>query len=162
MWRHLAIILISPLLFAGCQSLSTNQNRSAVAGAYLSGSEIREIISGKTLYKPGRDYDDPVPDQEGPLEYYARYHPDGTMTGKVFVRGGAVSSEGRWHIESNRLCQTWTSDRIVFPAHGFGESSKDCYKMRKDGKRVRMVNVVGDDANDTVFIREFAPNTSAD
>jgi hypothetical protein len=162
MRRNAALLLIVPLWLGGCQAPSTGETDSAADGAFLTGQEIQRTVSGKTLYKPGRDYDETVPDQEGPLEYYTRYHSDGTMTGQVFLRGGAVASEGRWHIDGNRLCQTWTSDRLVLPAHGFGENAEDCYKLRKDGKRVRMVNVVGDDGDDTAFIREFDPDTLPD
>jgi hypothetical protein len=70
----------------------------------LSADELREAISGKTVYLEISGFELPI-----------HYLPNGRMSGSMgtiaatFSRGDGASDHGRWWIEANQLCQKWTS-----------------------------------------------------
>jgi hypothetical protein len=91
----------------------------------LSGDELRNTISGKTVYLNVSGFELPI-----------RYAANGRMTGKMgtvaasFSRGDGSSDSGKWWVADDQLCQKWTS---------WMESKQYCYKLTRQGANVRWV-----------------------
>ena len=99
---------------------------SAMAGdeaTVLTGSKLREAISGKTIYLN-------TPLGEIPIQY----QPNGTMRGSSSVTlatlaGESVTSDtGRWWVMREQLCQQWKN---------WADSRSHCYKLRTAGSSVQ-------------------------
>jgi hypothetical protein len=91
-----------------------------VAASTLSGSELRELVTGRTVYL------------SAPLggEFPLRYKPNGTVTGDGQAVGlgrfFAARETGRWFMSGNQLCQqfpTWYSGvRLCFTVQSLGNN----------------------------------------
>ena len=92
------------------------------ASKILSGSKLKEAVSGKTIYLMT-----PIG-----AEIPIRYQPNGTMTGRISASlaalgGEKASDSGRWWVVREQLCQQWNS---------WSDSRSHCYKLRTDGGKV--------------------------
>jgi len=91
----------------------------------LAGDELRNAISGKTVYLNVSGFELPI-----------RYAANGRMTGKMgtvaasFSRGDGSSDSGKWWVANDQLCQKWTS---------WMESKQYCYKLTRQGAHVSWV-----------------------
>ena len=91
--------------------------------ATLAGDELRNTISGKTVYLNISGFELPI-----------RYSANGRMTGKMgtvaasFSRGDGSSDSGKWWVVNDQLCQKWSS---------WMESKEYCYKLTRKGSNVR-------------------------
>jgi hypothetical protein len=109
----LAAGIALPALPAGAEAIS------------LAGEELRQAISGKTVYLNISGFELPI-----------RYSPDGRMSGKMgavaasFSRGDGMSDRGKWWVENDQLCQKWTS---------WLEGQTYCFKLTRNGSSVQWV-----------------------
>lgn len=97
----------------------------AAAAPSLAGDELRQAVSGKTVYLKISGFEIPI-----------RYSAGGTMTGRLgtlaaaFARGDGASDRGTWWVASGQLCQRWTS---------WMEGKSYCYKLSQAGSSIRWV-----------------------
>jgi hypothetical protein len=93
--------------------------------AQLAGNELRQAISGKTVYLNISGF-------ELPISYAA----NGRMSGKMstvaasFSRGDGAQDRGKWWVAGDQLCQQWTS---------WMDGKTYCYRLTRDGSTVRWV-----------------------
>jgi hypothetical protein len=93
--------------------------------AQLAGNELRQAISGKTVYLNISGF-------ELPISYAA----NGRMSGKMstvaasFSRGDGAQDRGKWWVADDQLCQQWTS---------WMDGKTYCYRLTRDGSTVRWV-----------------------
>jgi hypothetical protein len=93
--------------------------------AQLAGDELRQAISGKTVYLNISGF-------ELPISYAA----NGRMSGKMstvaasFSRGDGAQDRGKWWVAGDQLCQQWTS---------WMDGKTYCYRLTRDGSTVRWV-----------------------
>ena len=91
----------------------------------LAGDELRNTISGKTVYLNISGFELPI-----------RYSANGRMTGKMgtvaasFSRGDGSSDSGKWWVANDQLCQKWAS---------WMDGKQYCYKLTRQGASVRWV-----------------------
>ncbi len=91
----------------------------------LAGDELRNTISGKTVYLNISGFELPI-----------RYSANGRMTGKMgtvaasFSRGDGSSDSGKWWVADDQLCQKWAS---------WMDAKQYCYKLTRQGASVRWV-----------------------
>ena len=91
----------------------------------LAGDELRQAISGKTVYLNSSGF-------ELPISYAA----NGRMSGKMstvaasFSRGDGSQDRGKWWVAGDQLCQQWTS---------WMDGKTYCYRLTRDGSTVRWV-----------------------
>ncbi len=91
----------------------------------LAGDELRQAISGKTVYLNISGFELPI-----------QYAPNGRMKGKMgtvaasFSRGDGASDSGKWWVADDQLCQKWTS---------WMEGKQYCYKLTRQGSTVHWV-----------------------
>ena len=89
----------------------------------LAGDELREAVSGKTVYLNVSGFELPI-----------RYLPNGRMRGKMghvaasFSRGDGSSDSGKWWVENDQLCQKWVA---------WMNGVQYCYKLTREGDIVR-------------------------
>ena len=104
----LAAALVVPALPAAAESVS------------LAGDELREAITGKTVYLNISGFELPI-----------RYLANGRMRGKMgaitasFSRGDGSQDSGKWWVENDQLCQKWTA---------WMDGKTYCYKLTQQGK----------------------------
>jgi hypothetical protein len=99
---------------------------AALAGqATLAGDDLRKEISGKTVYLNVSGFELPI-----------RYAANGRMSSKMSTiaaslsRGDGSSDAGKWWVESDQLCQRWSS---------WMDGKAYCYKLTRNGSTVRWV-----------------------
>jgi hypothetical protein len=99
---------------------------AALAGqATLAGDDLRKAISGKTVYLNVSGFELPI-----------RYAANGRMSSKMSTiaaslsRGDGSSDAGKWWVESDQLCQRWSS---------WMDGKAYCYKLTRNGSTVRWV-----------------------
>ncbi len=91
--------------------------------AALAGDELRQAISGKTVYLNISGFELPI-----------RYSANGRMSGKMstvaasFSRGDGASDAGKWWVADNQLCQQWSS---------WMDGKTYCYKLTRNGATVQ-------------------------
>lgn len=91
----------------------------------LAGDELRQAISGKTVYLNISGFELPI-----------RYAANGRMSGKMgtvaasFSRGDGAQDRGKWWVTSDQLCQQWTS---------WMNGKSYCYKLTRNGSTVHWV-----------------------
>ena len=98
---------------------------AAVAGqpTTLSGDELRQAISGKTVYLNISGFELPI-----------HYNANGRISGKIstiaasFSRGDGASDTGKWWVADNQLCQQWSS---------WMDGKAYCYKLSRSGSSVQ-------------------------
>ena len=88
----------------------------------LAGDELRQAISGKTVFLNISGFELPI-----------RYAANGRMSGKMstvaasFSRGDGAQDHGKWWVAGDQLCQQWTS---------WMEGKSYCYKLTLEGSTV--------------------------
>jgi hypothetical protein len=93
--------------------------------ATLAGDELRQAISGKTVYLNISGFELPI-----------NYAANGRMSGKMstvaasFSRGDGAQDRGKWWVAGDQLCQQWTS---------WMDGKAYCYKLTRNGSTVRWV-----------------------
>jgi hypothetical protein len=98
---------------------------SVAAPAQLAGDELRQAISGKTVYLNISGFELPI-----------NYAANGRMLGKMstvaasFSRGDGSQDRGKWWVAGDQLCQQWTS---------WMDGKTYCYRLTRDGATVRWV-----------------------
>lgn len=91
----------------------------------LVGDELRQAISGKTVYLNVSGF-------ELPISYAA----NGRMLGKLstvaasFSRGDGSQDRGKWWVSGDQLCQKWMA---------WMDGKTYCYKLTRDGSIVHWV-----------------------
>jgi len=111
-----ALLLAAGLLLPATAALSEEPTK-------LAGDELRQAISGKTVYLNVSGFELPI-----------RYASNGRMTGKMgtvaasFSRGDGASDSGKWWVADDQLCQQWTS---------WMDGKQYCYKLTRQGASVR-------------------------
>ena len=95
---------------------------SEASAAALAGDELRNAVSGKTVFLKISGFELPI-----------RYSPSGGMSGSMgavaatFARGDGASDHGKWWVSGDQLCQKWSS---------WMEGKSYCYKLTLQGKSV--------------------------
>jgi len=98
---------------------------SVAESTQLAGDELRQAISGKTVYLNISGFELPI-----------RYAANGRMSGKMstvaasFSRGDGARDSGKWWVAGDQLCQQWTS---------WMDGRAYCYRLTRDGTTVRWV-----------------------
>ena len=88
----------------------------------LAGDELRQAISGKTVFLNISGFELPI-----------RYAANGRMSGKMstvaasFSRGDGAQDRGKWWVAGDQLCQQWSS---------WMEGKSYCYRLMRDGSTV--------------------------
>jgi len=88
----------------------------------LAGDELRQAISGKTVFLNISGFELPI-----------RYAANGRMSGKMstvaasFSRGDGAQDRGKWWVAGDQLCQQWSS---------WMEGRSYCYRLTRDGSTV--------------------------
>jgi len=96
---------------------------AAAASVSLAGDELRQAISGKTVYLNISGFELPI-----------RYAANGRMKGSMgavaasFSRGDGASDSGKWWVDNDQLCQKWSS---------WMDGKSYCYKLTRNGNQVR-------------------------
>ena len=109
----------------GAASLALVATALQAEPSQLSGDELRQAISGKTVYLNVSGF-------ELPISYAA----NGRMTGKMsmaaasFSRGDGAQDRGKWWVADDQLCQQWTS---------WMDGKTYCYRLTREGSTVRWV-----------------------
>ena len=91
----------------------------------LAGDELRQAISGKTVFLNISGFELPI-----------RYAANGRMSGKMstvaasFSRGDGAQDRGKWWVSSDQLCQQWTS---------WMDGKSYCYRLTREGSSVHWV-----------------------
>lgn len=91
----------------------------------LSGDELRNAISGKTVFLKISGFELPI-----------QYAPRGTMKGSMgtvaaaLARGDGSSDRGKWWVDGGQLCQKWNS---------WMEGQTYCYTLSRNGNDVQWV-----------------------
>ena len=110
---------IGALIGAASLALAT---ASLAEPSQLSGDELRQAISGKTVYLNVSGF-------ELPISYAA----NGRMSGKMsmaaasFSRGDGAQDRGKWWVADDQLCQQWTS---------WMDGKTYCYRLTREGSMV--------------------------
>jgi hypothetical protein len=106
-------------------ALSASATAAVAESVSLSGDELRQAVTGKTVYLNISGFELPI-----------KYAANGRMTGKMstvaasFSRGDGSSDRGKWWVANDQLCQKWSS---------WMESKEYCYKLTRNGNAVRWV-----------------------
>jgi hypothetical protein len=93
--------------------------------ATLAGDELRQAISGKTVYLNISGFELPI-----------RYTANGRMSGKMstvaasFSRGDGAQDRGKWWVSGDQLCQQWSS---------WMNGQSYCYRLTRNGSSVHWV-----------------------
>ena len=88
----------------------------------LAGDELRQAISGKTVFLNISGFELPI-----------RYAANGRMSGKMstvaasFSRGDGAQDRGKWWVSGDQLCQQWTS---------WMDGKSYCYRLTREGSTV--------------------------
>jgi len=98
---------------------------AAAESVSLAGDELRQAISGKTVYLNVSGF-------ELPIRYAANGRMKGTMgtVAASFARGNGAADSGKWWVDNDQLCQKWTS---------WMDGKSYCYKLTRNGNQVRWV-----------------------
>jgi hypothetical protein len=111
--------------FVVAASLALPATASLAEPSTLAGDELRQAISGKTIYLNISGFELPI-----------RYAANGRMSGKMstvaasFSRGDGAQDRGKWWVAGDQLCQQWTS---------WMEGKSYCYRLTRNGASVQWV-----------------------
>ena len=125
---YLAVASTIPVGVALAES-ATPSNPPLVEATSLTEDQLREAISGKTVYLNISGF-------ELPIQYKANGRMSGSM-GRVaaaFSRGDGSRDSGRWWVEANQLCQRWTS---------WMDGQTNCYTLTGQGNLITWVRQDG-------------------
>jgi len=111
--------------FVVAAGLSLPATATLAEPATLAGDELRQAISGKTVYLNISGFELPI-----------RYAANGRMSGKMsamaasFSRGDGAQDRGKWWVAGDQLCQRWTS---------WMDGKSYCYRLTRNGAKVQWV-----------------------
>ncbi len=111
--------------FVVAASLSLPATAALAEPATLAGDELRQAISGKTVYLNISGFELPI-----------RYAANGRMSGKMsamaasFSRGDGAQDRGKWWVAGDQLCQQWSS---------WMDGKSYCYRLTRNGSKVQWV-----------------------
>jgi hypothetical protein len=111
--------------FVVAAGLSLPATATLAEPATLAGDELRQAISGKTVYLNISGFELPI-----------RYAANGRMSGKMsamaasFSRGDGAQDRGKWWVAGDQLCQQWTS---------WMNGKSYCYRLTRNGAKVQWV-----------------------
>jgi hypothetical protein len=111
--------------FVGAASLALVATAVLAEPSQLSGDELRQAISGKTVYLNISGFELPI-----------NYGANGRMSGKMsmaaasFSRGDGAQDRGKWWVSGDQLCQQWTS---------WMDGKAYCYRLTREGSKVHWV-----------------------
>ncbi|HYJ57896.1 MAG TPA: hypothetical protein VEW64_00885 [Methyloceanibacter sp.] len=111
--------------FVVAAGLSLPATATLAEPATLAGDELRQAISGKTVYLNISGFELPI-----------RYAANGRMSGKMsamaasFSRGDGAQDRGKWWVAGDQLCQQWTS---------WMDGKSYCYRLTRNGAKVQWV-----------------------
>jgi len=114
---------IGAFLVAACLALPATA--ALAEPTTLAGDELRQAISGKTVYLNISGFELPI-----------RYAANGRMSGKMstvaasFSRGDGAQDRGKWWVSGDQLCQQWTA---------WMDGKAYCYKLTRNGSTVQWV-----------------------
>jgi hypothetical protein len=106
-------------------SLALPATASVAEPTQLAGDELRQAISGKTVYLNISGFELPV-----------HYAANGRISGKIstaaasFSRGDGARDSGKWWVAGDQLCQQWTS---------WMDGKAYCYRLSREGSTVHWV-----------------------
>ena len=116
--------LVLPASGALAEPVTLIRDAKTLAGnTSLSADELRRAVAGKTVYLDVSGFELPI-----------RYLDHGRMSGRMgtvaatLSIGDPVSDNGVWWIETNQLCQRWTS---------WLEGQTHCYRLTRKGNSVQ-------------------------
>jgi hypothetical protein len=93
---------LTAILLGASLSIVASASAADVKSASLSGDDLRQAVSGKTVFLRISGFDLPI-----------RYAANGTMAGSMgtiaaaLSRGDGSSDRGKWWVEDGQLCQRW-------------------------------------------------------
>jgi hypothetical protein len=98
---------------------------AAAESITLAGDELRQAISGKTVYLNVSGF-------ELPIVYSANGRMKGTMgtVAASFSTGNGAADRGKWWVENDQLCQKWNS---------WMDGRSYCYTLTLNGNKVTWV-----------------------
>jgi hypothetical protein len=111
--------------FVVAANLALPATASLAEPSTLAGDDLRQAISGKTVYLNISGFELPI-----------RYAANGRMSGKMstvaasFSRGDGAQDRGKWWVAGDQLCQQWTS---------WVEGKSYCYRLTRNGASVQWV-----------------------
>jgi hypothetical protein len=111
--------------FVVAANLALPATASLAEPSMLAGDDLRQAISGKTVYLNISGFELPI-----------RYAANGRMSGKMstvaasFSRGDGAQDRGKWWVAGDQLCQQWTS---------WMEGKSYCYRLTRNGASVQWV-----------------------
>lgn len=111
--------------FVVAANLALPATASLAEPSTLAGDDLRQAISGKTVYLTISGFELPI-----------RYAANGRMSGKMstvaasFSRGDGAQDRGKWWVAGDQLCQQWTS---------WMEGKSYCYRLTRNGASVQWV-----------------------
>jgi hypothetical protein len=111
--------------FVWAASLALVATASQAEPSQLAGDELRQAISGKTVYLNISGFELPI-----------NYAANGRMSGKMsmaaasFSRGDGSQDRGKWWVAGDQLCQQWNS---------WMNGKAYCYRLTREGSTVRWV-----------------------
>lgn len=109
--------------FLVAASLALPATASLAEPTTLAGDELRQAISGKTVFLNISGFELPI-----------RYAANGRMSGKMstvaasFSRGDGAQDRGKWWVAGDQLCQQWVS---------WMDGKPYCYRLTREGATVR-------------------------
>ncbi len=109
--------------FLVAASLALPATASLAEPTTLAGDELRQAISGKTVFLNISGFELPI-----------RYAANGRMSGKMstvaasFSRGDGAQDRGKWWVAGDQLCQQWVS---------WMDGKAYCYRLTREGATVR-------------------------
>jgi len=114
--RDFILVVATSVLVFGCTSTSERMAEKGIEP--MTAAEIRETISGNSLYLKGPYY-----------EYAGYFKPDGTLIDRVWWNGGEETSTGIWEIKDEGLiCRNWEND--------WGGGGYGCSHWYRDGENI--------------------------
>jgi len=121
---YLMVVWTIPVSAALAES-ATPSNPPVVEATSLTEDQLREAISGKTIYLNISGF-------ELPIQYKANGRMSGIMgqVAAAFSRGDGSRDSGRWWVEANQLCQRWTS---------WMDGQTNCYTLTRQGNLITWV-----------------------
>lgn len=117
------VVLLAAGMFVPAAGALAEPAALAVDPTSLSADELRQTVTGKTVYLNVSGF-------ELPIHYRANGRMSGSMgtVAAAFSRGDGASDNGRWWIEADQLCQRWTS---------WMEGQTYCYQLTRKGDTVQ-------------------------
>lgn len=137
------VFVMGAFAFAGCQQGPTQEEMAEQGKEPLSGKEIRQVLTGNTLYETGIT--------DGTKWEFAAYIMEGGKArGRAWWAGGDQEGKGSWRIDENLWCEHWQHD-------DWAEGKESCQKVYKSGDNLRFIVVRGTGENDQMVLKQGNP-----